>query len=108
MARKRDTLEENRNRRVVVSPCDLEEKFQEFSEPNTRKGIETMGLLFGRITEERVVIDKLVFPKQRGTPNGVIMLNDENLDALQVESGLMTVGWRWFVHRSIMPRSGSG
>ena len=85
--------ERNRNRRTLVSPSDLEEKFLELAETNTREGVETMGLLLGSINGERIKIEQLVLPKQQGTPNEVTMINEVNLDILQVRSGLATLGW---------------
>ena len=65
----------------------------ELAETNTKLGIETMGLLLGSTNEDCITIERLILPKQNGTPNEVVMLNDEVLDALQLESGQVTLGW---------------
>ena len=90
---KTKTVHDDHNRRLVVSPHNLEEKFMDLAETNTKLGIETMGLLLGSTNEDYIKIERLILPKQNGTPNEVVMLNDEVLDALQLESGLVTLGW---------------
>ena len=87
------TGERNSDHRTVVSPGDLEDTFLELAEENTRKCTETMGILLGSAHSDHIKIEKLVLPKQKGTTCEVLMLKDERLDMLQIESELVTVGW---------------
>ena len=87
MKRTHTLHERNTSRRVVISPCDLE-KFLELADSNTKQGIEMM--LLGSTNSDSITIEQLILPKQNGTPKEVIMLNDEYLDTLQLESGLVT------------------
>ena len=52
-----------------------------------------MGILLGNAHSDHITIERLVAPKQDGTPNEVRMLDDANLDILQLENGLVTDGW---------------
>lgn len=66
---------------------------------NTRQGIETAGLLAGTFSarENAFTINRLFIPKQKGEPNNVEMLNEEDLvehffdDAN--DSILVILGW---------------
>lgn len=66
---------------------------------NTRRGIETAGLLAGTFSarENSFSITRLFIPKQKGEPNNVEMLNEEDLvehffDESN-ESVLVILGW---------------
>ncbi|XP_069581250.1 AMSH-like protease [Brachyistius frenatus] len=79
-------------RRVVI-PRDLTHRFLQLAESNTSRGIETCGVLCGRLTQNEFVLTHVVVPKQSAGPDFCDMENVEELFSFQDQQNLLTLGW---------------
>lgn len=79
--------------RTVMIPSDIMNKFLMLAKKNTMSNVETCGLLAGELARNHFVITTLIIPKQQGTPDSCVMLNEEELFAYQDEKDLITIGW---------------
>ncbi|XP_024913935.1 AMSH-like protease isoform X2 [Cynoglossus semilaevis] len=79
-------------RRVVI-PRDLTYRFLLLAEANTARGIETCGILCGRLTHNEFVLTHIVIPKQSSGPDFCDMENVEELFSFQDQQNLLTLGW---------------
>ncbi|XP_016518419.1 AMSH-like protease isoform X1 [Poecilia formosa] len=79
-------------RRVVI-PRDLTHRFLLLADSNTARGIETCGVLCGRLTHNEFVLTHVVIPKQSAGPDFCDMENVEELFGFQDQQNLLTVGW---------------
>lgn len=79
-------------RRVVI-PRDLTYRFLLLADSNTARGIETCGVLCGRLTHNEFVLTHVVIPKQSAGPDFCDMENVEELFSFQDQQNLLTLGW---------------
>lgn len=79
-------------RRVVV-PKDLTFRFLRLAESNTSRGLETCGVLCGRLTRDELSVSHVVIPKQSSGPDFCDMENVEELFSFQDQQNLLTLGW---------------
>ncbi|XP_076024020.1 AMSH-like protease [Genypterus blacodes] len=79
-------------RRVVI-PRDLTYRFLQLAESNTARGIETCGVLCGRLTQNEFLLTHVVVPKQSAGPDFCDMENVEDLFSFQDQQNLLTLGW---------------
>ncbi|XP_023686674.2 AMSH-like protease isoform X1 [Paramormyrops kingsleyae] len=79
-------------RRVVISR-DLTYKFLLLADGNTARGIETCGVLCGKLTHNEFVLTHVIIPKQTAGPDYCDMENVEELFGFQDQHGLLTLGW---------------
>uniref|UniRef100_A0A3Q3W6I0 MPN domain-containing protein n=1 Tax=Mola mola TaxID=94237 RepID=A0A3Q3W6I0_MOLML len=79
-------------RRVVV-PRDLTYRFLLLAGSNTARGIETCGVLCGRLTHNEFTLTHVVIPKQSAGPDFCDMENVEELFSFQDQQNLLTLGW---------------
>ncbi|XP_041830192.1 AMSH-like protease isoform X2 [Melanotaenia boesemani] len=79
-------------RRVVI-PRDLTHRFLLLADSNTVRGIETCGVLCGRLTHNEFVLTHVVIPKQSAGPDFCDMENVEELFGFQDQQNLLTLGW---------------
>ncbi|KAM3859709.1 AMSH-like protease [Diretmus argenteus] len=79
-------------RRVVV-PRDLTYRFLLLADANTARGIETCGVLCGRLTQDEFLLTHVVVPKQSAGPDFCDMENVEELFSFQDQQNLLTLGW---------------
>ncbi|XP_029953869.1 AMSH-like protease isoform X2 [Salarias fasciatus] len=79
-------------RRVVI-PRDLTYRFLLLADSNTARGIETCGVLCGRLTHDDLVLTHVVIPKQSAGPDFCDMENVEELFSFQDQQNLLTLGW---------------
>lgn len=81
-------------RDVHISSALMDE-FLRFAVMNTRKGIETCGILAGRLStdEGTFVISALIVPKQEGTTDTVTALAEEEIFEAQDSRSLYPLGW---------------
>ncbi|XP_024120771.1 AMSH-like protease isoform X2 [Oryzias melastigma] len=79
-------------RRVVI-PRDLTLRFLQLADSNTARGIETCGVLCGRLTQNEFVLTHVVVPKQSAGPDFCDMENVEELFSFQDQKNLLTLGW---------------
>ena len=88
------SLPDNALRDVYISPAVME-SFLHYAKANTRRGIESCGILAGNLSSDSssFTVSTLIIPKQKGEPNVVEMLNEEEVFDYQFERGLMPLGW---------------
>ncbi|XP_053307093.1 AMSH-like protease [Spea bombifrons] len=79
--------------RLVVLPRDLSQKFLQLAEANTTRGIETCGILCGKLTHNEFMITHVIVPKQSAGPDYCDMENVEELFNIQDQHDLLTLGW---------------
>ncbi|XP_027132897.1 AMSH-like protease isoform X2 [Larimichthys crocea] len=79
-------------RRVVI-PRDLTYRFLLLADSNTARGIETCGVLCGRLTQNEFMLTHVVIPKQSAGPDFCDMENVEELFSFQDQQNLLTLGW---------------
>ncbi|KAM7370291.1 hypothetical protein PAMP_009852 [Pampus punctatissimus] len=79
-------------RRVVI-PRDLMHRFLLLADSNTARGIETCGILCGRLQQNEFVLTHVVIPKQSAGPDFCDMENVEELFSFQDQHNLLTLGW---------------
>uniref|UniRef100_A0A3Q2G240 STAM binding protein-like 1 n=1 Tax=Cyprinodon variegatus TaxID=28743 RepID=A0A3Q2G240_CYPVA len=79
-------------RRVVI-PRDLTYRFLLLADSNTARGIETCGVLCGRLTHNEFLLTHVVIPKQSAGPDFCDMENVEELFGFQDQQNLLTLGW---------------
>ncbi|KAJ0060562.1 hypothetical protein NL108_016023 [Boleophthalmus pectinirostris] len=79
--------------RRVVLPRDLSLRFLRLAESNTNRGLETCGVLCGRLCREELLVSHVVVPKQTSGPDFCDMENVEELFCFQDQQNLLTLGW---------------
>ncbi|XP_040218023.1 AMSH-like protease isoform X3 [Rana temporaria] len=79
--------------RMVVLPKDLSQKFLQLADANTTRGIETCGILCGKLTHDEFIITHIIVPKQSAGPDYCDMENVEELFNVQDQHNLLTLGW---------------
>uniref|UniRef100_H3A3R4 STAM binding protein like 1 n=1 Tax=Latimeria chalumnae TaxID=7897 RepID=H3A3R4_LATCH len=79
--------------RSVVLCKDLCHKFLLLADSNTRGGIETCGILCGKLTHNEFTITHVIVPKQTAGPDYCDMENVEELFSIQDQHDLLTLGW---------------
>ncbi|KAM4702678.1 AMSH-like protease isoform 2-T2 [Rhinophrynus dorsalis] len=79
--------------RLVVLPWDLSHRFLQLAEANTSRGIETCGILCGKLTHNEFTITHVIVPKQSAGPDYCDMENVEELFNVQDQHDLLTLGW---------------
>lgn len=79
--------------RCVVLPRDLCHRFLLLAESNTLRGIETCGILCGKLTHNEFTITHVIVPKQSAGPDYCDVENVEELFSVQDQHGLLTLGW---------------
>ncbi|XP_060244321.1 STAM-binding protein-like [Meriones unguiculatus] len=89
----KSTVQKVRSLRPVILPHDLCEKFLKSARKNTKKKIETCGVLCGSMVGEEYHIMHIVIPLQEGGPDYCYATNEEELFFIQEELGLLTLGW---------------
>lgn len=79
--------------RTVFLPAGLREKFLQVAEPNTRKDLETCGVLCGKLNKSAFFITQLVIPHQESTSNTCSTTNEEALFEYVQSNDLFILGW---------------
>ncbi|XP_030631325.1 AMSH-like protease [Chanos chanos] len=79
-------------RRVII-PRDLTYRFLLLADSNTARGIETCGVLCGKLTHNEFVLTHVIVPKQSAGPDYCDMENVEELFSFQDHHNLLTLGW---------------
>ncbi|NWH80906.1 STALP protease, partial [Piaya cayana] len=79
--------------RGVILPRDLCHRFLLLAESNTVRGIETCGILCGKLTHNEFTITHVIVPKQSAGPDYCDMENVEELFGIQDQYDLLTLGW---------------
>ncbi|NWX48071.1 STABP protein, partial [Steatornis caripensis] len=79
--------------RQVIVPRELCQKFLQLSDANTIRGVETCGILCGKLMRNEFTITHVIVPKQHGGPDYCNTENEEELFMIQDQHGLVTLGW---------------
>ncbi|MGH0172213.1 UNVERIFIED_CONTAM: hypothetical protein FKN15_062747 [Acipenser sinensis] len=77
--------------RSVVIPKDLSYKFLVLADNNTARGIETCGILCGKLTHNEFTITHVIVPKQSAGPDSCDVENVEELFSFQDQHNLLTL-----------------
>lgn len=81
------------NFRIVNLPSDTSTKFLDLAEMNTRRNIETCGILAGQLAQNKFHITHCIIPKQSGTSETCSTEEEHELfDAID-SNNLITLGW---------------
>lgn len=86
-------LENGMPLRLVEIPQAIVSAFLELAAANTRKNLETCGVLAGTLAHDVFKLTTLIVPKQTSTSDTVAMLNEEEIFAVQDQHDLLTLGW---------------
>ncbi|NXD02537.1 STABP protein, partial [Certhia familiaris] len=79
--------------RQVIVPRELCHKFLQLADANTARGVETCGILCGKLMRNEFTITHVIVPKQLGGPDSCTTENEEELFVIQDQHGLVTLGW---------------
>ncbi|XP_061448617.1 STAM-binding protein isoform X2 [Rhineura floridana] len=79
--------------RHVIVPRELCHKFLQLADANTARGVETCGILCGKLMKNEFTITHVIIPKQYGGPDYCNTENEEELFLIQDQYSLITLGW---------------
>lgn len=79
--------------RTVFLPEGLRSKFLEVALPNTKKNLETCGMLCGKLQHNAFFITRLVIPHQESTSDTCNTTHEEMLFNYLDENDLFILGW---------------
>ncbi|KAM3330556.1 hypothetical protein ACQJBY_027026 [Aegilops geniculata] len=74
-------------------PVKLMECFLRVAEANTKRSLETCGVLAGTLKKRTFHITTLIIPKQKSTSDSCEATNEEELFEVQDKGSLFTLGW---------------
>ncbi|XP_023694336.1 STAM binding protein b isoform X1 [Paramormyrops kingsleyae] len=79
--------------RQLSVPSELCHRFLKLADANTSRGVETCGILCGRLTQNAFTVTHVIVPKQCGGPDYCDTENEEELFLIQDQYDLITLGW---------------
>ncbi|NWU89512.1 STABP protein, partial [Upupa epops] len=79
--------------RQVIVPRELCHKFLQLADANTVRGVETCGILCGKLMRNEFTVTHVIVPKQHGGPDYCNTESEEELFVIQDQHGLVTLGW---------------
>ncbi|KAG9307173.1 hypothetical protein G9A89_017001 [Geosiphon pyriformis] len=79
--------------RGISVPLDIAKKFLRIASPNTKKNLETCGILAGTLSQNSFCITTLIIPKQTATSDTCTATNEEEFCEFQDENNLLMLGW---------------
>ncbi|KAG8045384.1 hypothetical protein GUJ93_ZPchr0008g12995 [Zizania palustris] len=74
-------------------PVKLMECFLRVAEANTKRSLETCGVLSGTLKKRTFYVTTLIIPKQKSTSDSCEATNEEELFEVQDTGSLFTLGW---------------
>jgi STAM-binding protein len=86
-------LENGAPLRTVFLPPGLRHSFLKIAAPNTRKNLETCGILCGTLISNALFISRLVIPDQESTSDTCDTINESALFDYCDSEDLMVLGW---------------
>jgi STAM-binding protein len=86
-------LENGTPLRTVFLPPDLRRQFLALAEPNTRRNLETCGILCGTLISNALFISKLLVPEQESTSDTCETINESAIFDFCDSEDLMVLGW---------------
>jgi len=79
--------------RDVIVPSDVSLKFKNLAHSNSIRDVETLGLLCGKLRNDKFHITHLIIPRQNGTSDSCDMIGEEEIYEVQDKYDLLTLGW---------------
>ncbi|TVY21500.1 AMSH-like protease sst2, partial [Lachnellula arida] len=86
-------LENGNPLRTVFLPPTLRESFLEHAAPNTRRNLETCGMLCGTLISNALFVSRVVIPEQESTSDTCETINESALFDYCASEDLMVLGW---------------
>jgi STAM-binding protein len=86
-------LENGKPLRTVFLPQTLRQQFLKVAEPNTRRNLETCGMLCGTLISNALFISKVVIPDQESTSDTCDTINESAFFDYCAAEDLMVLGW---------------
>ncbi|KAF4395525.1 hypothetical protein G4B88_010989, partial [Cannabis sativa] len=77
----------------IEKSAQLMEDFLELAKENTKKDLETCGILGASLKKNRFYVTTLIIPKQECTSSSCQASNEEEVFTIQNEHSLFPVGW---------------
>lgn len=87
------TLENGTALRTIFLPSTLRSEFLDVAASNTRKNLETCGILCGTLIQNALFISRLVIPEQEATSDTCGTTDEEGLFMYCDSEDLMVLGW---------------
>lgn len=86
-------LENGSPLRTVFLPPTLRTEFLKEAESNTRRNLETCGMLCGTLISNALFISQVVIPVQKNTSDTCEMINESDFFDYCISEDLMCLGW---------------
>jgi STAM-binding protein len=86
-------LENGNPLRTVFLPPTLRTEFLRYAESNTRRNLETCGMLCGTLISNALFIQRVVIPEQKNTSDTCEMINESDFFDYCMAEDLMCLGW---------------
>jgi STAM-binding protein len=87
-------LENGNPLRTIFLPPNLRTEFLKYAESNTRRNLETCGMLCGTVISNAIFIQQVVIPEQENTSDTCEMINESAFfDYVDSQKDTMVLGW---------------
>jgi STAM-binding protein len=87
-------LENGNPLRTIFLPPTLRTEFLKYAESNTRRNLETCGMLCGTVISNAIFIQQVVIPEQENTSDTCEMINESAFfDYVDSQENAMVLGW---------------
>ncbi len=86
-------LENGEPLRTVFLPPTLRKEFLNIAEDNTRRNLETCGMLCGTLISNALFIQRVVIPEQKSTSDTCETVNENSLFEYCSKEDLLLLGW---------------
>ncbi|KAM9976522.1 hypothetical protein ACTFIR_010363 [Dictyostelium discoideum] len=79
--------------RKIIVHGEVFQEFMRLAENNTKRSIETCGILSGTLSNDVFRITTIIIPKQEGTTDTCNTIEEHEIFEYQLENDLLTLGW---------------
>ncbi|KAK5581201.1 hypothetical protein RB653_001231 [Dictyostelium firmibasis] len=79
--------------RKIIVHGEVFQEFMRLAENNTKRSIETCGILSGTLSNDIFRITTIIIPKQEGTTDTCNTIEEHEIFEYQLENDLLTLGW---------------
>ncbi|KAE9369968.1 endosome-associated ubiquitin isopeptidase-like protein [Stipitochalara longipes BDJ] len=87
-------LENGNPLRTIFLPPTVRTEFLKYAESNTRRNLETCGMLCGTVISNAIFIQQVVIPEQENTSDTCEMINESAFfDYVDSQENAMVLGW---------------
>ncbi|KAK9457572.1 hypothetical protein V1511DRAFT_494001 [Dipodascopsis uninucleata] len=87
------TTEGGSSLRTIFLPSELRSSFLDIALPNTKRKLETCGILCGKLNRNAFFVTHLAIPEQESTTDTCVTKDEESLFSFLDENELFTLGW---------------